>query len=75
MTAFERKVLRRMFGGIKVDGNWRQWYDKELMQKFGDLDIVSVVRISLLNWIDHVYRIDSIRKVSQVLNNNLQGDY
>jgi hypothetical protein len=22
LDAFERKVLRRMFGGIKINGNW-----------------------------------------------------
>jgi hypothetical protein len=43
------------------------------MQLFGDLDVVSFVRISWLNWIDHVNRMDNKRKVSQVLNNNLQG--
>ena len=40
---------------------------------FGDLDILSFVRISRLSWIGHVNRMDSKRKVSQVFNNNLQG--
>jgi hypothetical protein len=26
LGAFERKVVRRMFGGIKVNENWRQHY-------------------------------------------------
>jgi hypothetical protein len=39
----------------------------------GDLDILSFVRISQLNWIVHVNRMDSKRKVSQVFNNNPQG--
>ena len=38
-AAFERKVLRRMFVGIKVNENWRNQHDKELMQLFGDLYI------------------------------------
>ena len=38
-----------------------------------DLEIVSFVRISQLNWIAHVYRMDSNRKISQVFNNNPQG--
>jgi len=29
LTAFERKVSRRMFGGIKVNENWRKRYNKE----------------------------------------------
>ena len=40
---------------------------------FGDLDILSFVRISQMNWIGHVNRMDSKRKISQVFNNNLQG--
>jgi hypothetical protein len=42
----ERKVLRRLFGGIKVNENWRKRYNKELMQLFGDLYILSFFRIS-----------------------------
>jgi len=62
-----------MFGGIKVDEDWRKRYNTELMQLCGDSDILAFVRISRLNWIGHVNRMDSKRKVSQVFNNNLQG--
>ena len=43
-------------------------YNKELMPLFGDLDILSFVRISSLNWIAHDNRRDSKRKGSQVAN-------
>ena len=43
------------------------------MQLFVDLDILSLVTISRLNWIGHGSRMNSKRKVSQVLNNNPQG--
>jgi hypothetical protein len=43
------------------------------MQPFGDSDILSFVRISRLNWIGHVNRMDSKRKVSQVFNSDPQG--
>ena len=36
VAIFGRKVLRRMFGGIKVNENWRKQYNKELMQLFGE---------------------------------------
>jgi hypothetical protein len=48
LSVFERKGLRRIFGGIKVYENWRKQYNKELMQLFGDLDILSFVKI---NWL------------------------
>jgi len=44
------------------------------MQLFGHLDILSFVRISQLNWIGHVNKMDSKRKVSQVFNSNPQGN-
>jgi len=43
------------------------------MQLFGDLDILSFVRKSRLNWIGHVNRKNNKRKVSLVFNNNPQG--
>jgi hypothetical protein len=43
---------------------------EELMQLFGDLDILSFLRMSWLNWIGHVH---STRKESQVFNNNPKG--
>jgi hypothetical protein len=56
-----------------VNENWRKRYNKELMQLFGDLDILSFVRINWLRWFGHVNGRDSKRKVSQVFNNNPQG--
>jgi len=43
------------------------------MQLCGDLDTLLFLRISLLNWVGYVSRMDSKRKVSQVFNKNPQG--
>jgi len=53
-----------MFGGIQLDEDWRKRYNTELMQPFGDLDIrvLSFVRISRLNWIGPVNRMDIKKK-------------
>ena len=45
------------------------------MQLFGYLDIFFLVRISRLNWVGHVNRMDSARKVSQVFNIIPQGSW
>ena len=42
-------------------------------QLSGDLDILSFVRISWLNWIAHINRMGNKRKVSHVFNNKPQG--
>ena len=62
-----------MLGGINVKENWRRRYIKQLTQLFGDLDMFSFVRISLLNLIGRINTVDSKRKVSQVFNNKRQG--
>jgi hypothetical protein len=58
LATFERKVLRRMSVGIKVSEGWRWRYNRELMQLSGDSDILTFVRISRLNRIGHVNRMD-----------------
>ena len=52
-----------------MNENWRKRYNKELIELFGDLDILSFVRVSRLEWIGHVNRMDS---KSKVFNNNPQ---
>ena len=41
-AGFERRVSRRMFGGIKVHENWRRRNNEELLQLFGYLDILEL---------------------------------
>jgi hypothetical protein len=41
----------------------RKLYNKEFMQLFGDLDALSFLRITRLNWIGHVNGMDNKGKV------------
>jgi len=43
------------------------------MQLCGDLNILSFVRTSRLNWIGYVNRMDSTQKVGQVFNSDPRG--
>jgi len=40
LATIQRKVLRRMLGGIKANENWGKRYNEELRQLFRDLDII-----------------------------------
>jgi hypothetical protein len=62
-----------MFGGMKANENWRLRYNEGSMQLLGDLYMLSFVRISQLNWIGQVNRMDVKSKVSQVFKNNPWG--
>ena len=62
-----------MLEGIKVNENRIKRYNKELMQLFGYLDMLSFVRLSRLNWIGSVNRMNSKRNVNKVFSKNHQG--
>ena len=53
-----------------MNENWRKRYNEELMELLGDLGTLSFVRISRLNWIGHINRMDTERKASQVFDSN-----
>ena len=61
-AGFERNASKRMFEGTEVHENWRMLHNKELLQLFEYLDILSFVGIIRLNWIGHVNRMDNKRK-------------
>jgi hypothetical protein len=57
---------------IKINNFWRR-HNNELMQLYGDLDIISFIRINKLRWIGHVNRMDNKRFVYQVFADQSQG--
>jgi hypothetical protein len=48
-------------GGITVDKNWRQQYNKQLTQLLEYLDILSFVRIKWLNCIEYLDILSFVR--------------
>jgi hypothetical protein len=73
LAVFERKVLRKILGTIKINSCRRRRHNNELTQLYGDLDIVSFIRINRLRWIGHANRMDNKRMVYEVFANQPQG--
>jgi hypothetical protein len=46
-----------MFGEIEMNGNCRKRYNKELLQLFGDLDMLSFVAIGLVMLTEWIVRV------------------
>jgi hypothetical protein len=46
-----------MVGGIKVNENWRKRYNKDLLQLFGDLDMISFVGIGLVMLTERIVKV------------------
>ena len=60
-------------GAVYVDDTWRRRYNNELMEMYGDLDVISFIKLNRLRWIGHVSRMDANKKVHQVCYIHPQG--
>ena len=58
MGTFERKVLRKIYGPIFADGEYRRRMNSELYNLYNDVEIVSRVKLQRLRWLGHVVRMD-----------------
>jgi hypothetical protein len=56
LGGFERKILRRIYGAVQVDGVWRSRYKNELYSLFNHVDIIKGIKINRLRWAGHVIR-------------------
>ena len=59
LAAFERKMLRRIFGPICVEGQWRSSYNDELYEMYGDLTVLQRIKRARLRWAGHVVRMET----------------
>ena len=58
LGTFERKVLRKIYGPIFADGEYRRRMNSELYNLYNDVEIVSRVKLQRLRWLGHVVRMD-----------------
>ncbi|XP_020806218.1 uncharacterized protein LOC110182509 [Drosophila serrata] len=58
LGVFERKILRKIFGPICVGDAYRIRWNHELYELYGDVDIVSRVKIQRLRWLGHIARME-----------------
>ena len=56
LAVFERRVLRTIFGPIKVGEDYRIRHNDELYRLFQEADIVRILQINRLRWAGHVIR-------------------
>ncbi|KAJ4442171.1 hypothetical protein ANN_12037, partial [Periplaneta americana] len=50
IVIFEKKILRRIFGAVKVDDGWKNRYNEELYEMYKETDVESFVRLSTLRY-------------------------
>jgi hypothetical protein len=74
LMTWERKILRKIYGPTKENGQWRIKTNEELMTKYKDKDnIVNVVKIQRLEWLGHAVRMNETRSVKKIFEGKLEG--
>jgi hypothetical protein len=73
LMTWERKILRKIYGQRKENGQWRIKTNEELMTKYKAPGIVNVIKIRRLEWLEHVVRMNETRSVKEMLEGKLEG--
>ena len=71
---FERRILRSIFGAVKVDNIWRRRFNHELQELYKEPNIVKYIKINRLRWLGHVQRMEDERVPLKLLNTNPDGN-
>ena len=67
LGVFERKILRAIYGPVRMNDDWRIRYNSELYDMYKELDIIGFIKIGRLQWAGHVMRMDESRPARRVL--------
>lgn len=73
IDSFERKILRRIYGPVCVQGEWRIRYNNELYSLYGELPLSHVIRIKRLKWAGHLIRMEEHRVPKKVFSGDFGG--
>ena len=65
--------MRKTYGPKKENGQWRIKTNLELMTKYKSQDIVTVIKIQILEWIGHVIRMNETRSVKKIFEGKLRN--
>lgn len=74
LRVWERKVLRRIYGPVCENGNWRMRKNEELKEMFQEPDLVSLVKKNLLRWLGHLERMPASRIPKKMLEGEPGGE-
>jgi hypothetical protein len=61
LAAFERKILRKIFGPVRINGSWRLRYNEELYSVYRSAHVLIHIKLRRLEWAGHVHRMQSSR--------------
>ena len=63
----ETRILRMIYGPVKINGIWRQVYSNEPYTLYDALHMVKLIKVGRLSWLGHHFRmqeLDPCRKLT-----------
>jgi hypothetical protein len=66
LRRWERKILRKIYGAVNDNGQWRIRKNEEIKALYNKPDIVGDIKSSRLRWLGHVERMAEDRVVKKV---------
>ena len=73
LMKWEIKILRKLYGPTKENGQWRIKTNAELITRYKSQDIVTVIKIRRLEWLGYVIRLNETRSVKKIFEGKLEG--
>ena len=73
LGVFERKVLRKIFGPLRVGDDYRIRMNHELYELYDDIDVVQRISQQQLRWLGHVVRMDENAPARKVFDARVEG--
>ncbi|KAJ8916877.1 hypothetical protein NQ315_013345 [Exocentrus adspersus] len=70
---WERKILRKIFEGKRVEEGWIRRTNEEINNLYGEASIVSVVRARRLSWLGHIERLTNVRIPKLLMERTIGG--
>jgi hypothetical protein len=68
LLIFEWKFLRKIYGQVKDQDNWRIRTNSELDTLIGGVNIVRCIKAQRLRWFGHIQRMEDDRMVKNLTN-------
>jgi hypothetical protein len=68
LLIFEREILRKIYGPVKDQENWRIRTNSELDTLTGGVNIVRYFKAQRLRWFGHIQRMEDGRMVKKLTN-------
>jgi hypothetical protein len=66
-------MLRKIYGPISENGNWRSRYNHGLYQLYEDIEIIKVIKAGRLRWLGHLYRANETDPCRRVTFTKIEG--